>query len=116
MSTKLFSDNDVVGTGNPLPVAASARQFTAAPSSHAILTAAGDVATLAKGEKAYIQNLGTNPLFVRRATGASAAAFHCVLKAGSAADDGTGGAISIEDHVGVVSVAGTAPRYIAWKL
>lgn len=61
-----------------------------------------------------IQNLGTNPLFVRFASGASTTVFHRVLAAGSVNDDGTGGALSQTDGVvytGVISIAGTSPRY-----
>lgn len=107
-------DDVPVSNTDPLPI--SPKQYTSAPSSAAILTAAGDVATLAAGEKLFIQNLGTNPLYVRRATGASTTAFHYALVAGGANDDGTGGAVEVADHVGVVSVAGTSPRFIAWKV
>lgn len=97
-------------------VSTSAKQATSAPSTATPGTTEADVLTLAAGERAYIQNLSTNPLFVRRATGASSSAFHYVLQAGTGADNGTGGVIQISDHVGVVSVAGTSPRYIAWKI
>lgn len=66
-----------------------------------------------------IQNLGTNALFVRLGAGASSSAFHCVLKAGSGNDDGTGGSYSQEAGViwtGVVSIAGTSPRYTVTEL
>lgn len=116
MSLSLFANGDIVKSDNPLPVTSSTRQFTGAPSSATVQTSGGDVATLAAREIVYIQNLGTNPLFVRRATGAASNAFHYVLAAAVAADDGTGGAIAIDDHVGVVSVAGTSPRFIAWKV
>lgn len=61
-----------------------------------------------------IQNLGTNPLFVRLGAGASATEFHYVLRAGSVADDGIGGVLSENEgvvYVGVVTIAGTSPRY-----
>jgi hypothetical protein len=66
-----------------------------------------------------IQNLGTNPLFVLRGTGASNSVFHHVLKAGTSNDDGTGGSIAEENGViwtGVLSVAGTSPRYVVTEL
>ena len=66
-----------------------------------------------------IQNLGTNPLFVRFGTGASSTVFHVVLKAGTGNDDGTGGTISQEFGTlwtGIVSIAGTSPRYTVTEL
>ena len=62
-----------------------------------------------------IQNLGQNPLFVKRGTGASTTVFDVVLKAGTANDDGTGG-IYIEGAglgwTGIITIAGTSPRYV----
>ncbi len=61
-----------------------------------------------------IQNLGTNPLFVLLGTGASTTVFHFVLKGGTGTDDGLGGSITFTDgtvYSGIVTVAGTSPRY-----
>ena len=61
-----------------------------------------------------IQNLGTNTLFVLLGAGASTSVFHVVLKAGSGNDDGTGGTVGQETGViytGIISIAGTSPRY-----
>jgi len=66
-----------------------------------------------------IQNLGTNPLFVRLGSGASTSVFHCVLKAGSLNDNGTGGSYSMEAGVvytGIITVAGTSPRYVVTEI
>jgi len=66
-----------------------------------------------------IQNLGTNPLFVRLGTGASTSVFHVVLKGATANDDGTGGSFAQEAGViwtGIVSIAGTSPRYTVTEL
>ena len=66
-----------------------------------------------------IQNLGQNALFVRRGSGASTTVFHHVLKAGTANDDGLGGSYAQENGViwtGVVSIAGTSPRYTVTEL
>lgn len=66
-----------------------------------------------------IQNLGTNPLFVRRGTGASTTVFHHVLKGGSGNDDGTGGSIAEEAGVvytGILTIAGTSPRYVVTEM
>lgn len=61
-----------------------------------------------------IQNLGTNPLFVRLGAGASATVFNIVLAAGTVNDNGTGGLFAQTEgiiYTGVISIAGTAPRY-----
>jgi len=84
------------------------------PSNSAIITTAALIAMKA-GDSLYIQNLGTNPLFVNRGTGASSSLFNYVLSASTVADNGTGGVITIADFVGDVSFAGTAVRYMAWK-
>ncbi len=63
-----------------------------------------------------IQNLGTNPLYVRLAASASTTVFHIVLKAGTTNDDGTGGTYYSDEHAGVVSCAGTSPRYTVTEL
>lgn len=66
-----------------------------------------------------IQNLGTNTLFVRLGSGASTSVFHVVLKAGTGNDDGTGGSFAQEAGTiwtGVVSIAGTSPRYVVTEL
>lgn len=61
-----------------------------------------------------IQNLGQNPLFVLMGTGASTTVFHVVLKAATSNDDGSGGSVGQEQGVvytGIITVAGTSPRY-----
>jgi len=68
-----------------------------------------------------IQNLGTNVLFVRLGSGASTTVFHFALKAGSGNDDGTGGSISMGIdgplvYTGIITIAGTSPRYVAFEL
>lgn len=65
-----------------------------------------------------IQNLGTNPLFVRLGAGASTTVFHVVLKGGSGNDDGLGASISSDNvvYTGIISVAGTSPRYTVTEI
>lgn len=66
-----------------------------------------------------IQNLGQNALFVRLGTGASTTVFHVVLKAATANDDGTGGSIAQFDgtvYTGIITIAGTSPRYTMTEL
>lgn len=62
-----------------------------------------------------IQNLGTNPLFVKFGASASTSDFNVVLQAGTANDDGLGGVLSYDvlSYTGVITVAGTSPRYVA---
>jgi hypothetical protein len=84
-----------------------------APSNSAPITAAADI-DVGVNDKLFIQNLGTSPLYVKRGTGATNASFNYVLPAGSANDDGKGGALWIDDFVGKISFAGASVRYNAW--
>lgn len=80
-----------------------------------ILTTGGDILTANDGRRWFlVQNLGTNPLFLKLGTGASSTSFNVILKAGTAADDGLGGAYESQTVVftGIVSVAGTTPRFV----
>jgi hypothetical protein len=99
-------------------VAAAQQQLTGVPSNFTIGTADATVFTLAAGEVGFIQNLSADaPLAVKKGAAASTSSFNFILAKGTAASDGTGGAIRIDDWIGVVSVAkmtGTA-SYIAWK-
>ena len=64
----------------------------------------------------FIQNLGTNPLFILHGAGASTSVFTVVLAASTVANDGTGGAVSQEAGViydGIITVAGISPSYTA---
>lgn len=66
----------------------------------------------------FIQNLGQNALFVREGASASTTVFNYVLAAGTANDDGTGGSMSHFQgavYTGILTIAGTAPRYAAWE-
>lgn len=74
--------------------------------------------TVARGAWS-IQNLGTNALFVKLGTGASTSDFNFVLKAGTGTDDGTGGSVSQEMgtvYTGIITIAGTSPRYVATEI
>lgn len=66
-----------------------------------------------------IQNLGTNPLFVRLGSGASTTVFHAVLKGGTGNDDGLGASMSQTSgtiYSGIITIAGTSPRYTVTEL
>lgn len=114
-ATKAIAVQFVTG-GKPL--IQTPLQYTGVPSSYSILTADGTVFTLAAGEIGFIQNLSADaPLAVKFGASASTSSLNLILKASTAASDGTGGFISIVNWIGVVSVAkmtGTA-SYLAWK-
>lgn len=90
------------------------QQVSDAPSSFAVVTEASNV-VLGDGDVLSVQNLGTNPLFVKRGSGASSSSLNYVLAGGTVNDDGKGGVLVIDDFVGTVSITGTSPRYLAWK-
>lgn len=85
----------------------------------AIISSATALASNPKRNGFQIQNLGQNALFVLLGTGASTSVFHAVLKAGTANDDGLGGVFSMSTgtvYTGIVTVAGTSPRYVVTEL
>jgi len=58
-------------------------------------------------------------LFVKFGSGATTSVFHVVLKAGTANDDGTGAGGEQRDgliYTGIVTIAGTSPRYTVTEL
>lgn len=82
----------------------------------------GGTALASNNKRVYfqIQNTGANPIYVLYGSGtASATNFHEVLKASTAALDGTGGiAKSTGDvcYTGAVIVGGTAATYTAYEI
>lgn len=90
-------------------------------STPSIASAATAIAANTTGnrEGLVIQNLGTNPLFVLLGSGASTTVFSFVLKGGTGNDDGNGGLFSMlggDVWQGIVTIAGTSPRYVAWEI
>lgn len=115
---KVLTDTQLRAT--PVPVSGT---ITATPvkastaNTPSILTSGGDVIASNTSRKSWgVQNLGTNPLFVRMATGASSTVFHVVLMGGIANDDGTGGYFTDDTYTGVVSATGTSPRFTVTEL
>jgi hypothetical protein len=108
----------VQGVASGKPIAVQPKQYTGVPSSFAIQSADATIFTLAAGEKGFIQNLSADaPLAVKKGATASTTSLNFILAACTADSDGKGGAVMIDDWVGVVSVAkmtGTA-KYLAWK-
>ena len=89
---------------------------TSATSVPTIASAATAIAANAARIGWSIQNLGQNALYVLLGSGASTSVFHFVLKAGTANDDGLGGIVSQMEGVvytGIITIAGTSPRYTA---
>lgn len=85
-----------------------------------ILTSAGTALVANQYRGAWmIQNLGTNALFVLLGSGASTSVFHVVLKAATGADDGSGGTVAQESgtvYTGIITVAGTSPRFTVLEM
>lgn len=66
-----------------------------------------------------IQNIGANPLYVfYGGTAASASNCHEILKAGTAANDGTGGLVKsgVVVYTGPIQLGGTAPSAITYEV
>lgn len=62
----------------------------------------------------WIQNCGTNPLFVFLGAGANTTTnVSYILKGCAVANDGSGGFVTDDEWKGAVSVAGTSPSVIA---
>lgn len=96
---------------------ASATGKVSAANTPAIITASGNVAAANAARKSIkIQNWGTNPLFVRLGTGASATVAHEIAAGGTTNDDGKGGSVFTDQYTGVVSVFGTGVRCVVTEL
>lgn len=82
-----------------------------------ILTSAGNALSANPSRCGYtIQNLGTNPLFVKEGESASTSDFDYILAPGATNDDGQGAFYETpagQTYTGIVSVAGTSPRLVA---
>lgn len=92
---------------------------TTSANTPAIVSAATALSTNPARIGWLIQNLGTNALFVLLGSGASTSVFHVVLKAGTANDDGTAGSTSQTSGViytGIITIAGTTPRYAVLEM
>jgi len=88
-------------------------------STPSIASAATALALNAARGSFLIQNLGTNPLFVRLGAGASTTVFNIVLKGGTGNDDGLGGSYEQSSgivYTGIITIAGTSPRYVATEM
>lgn len=70
-------------------------------------------AALANGSRKSITvtNCGTNILYVLYGNGASGSVYHVALKGCATNDDATGGTVYNDEYTGIVTIAGTSPRY-----
>jgi len=112
---KVGIDQTTPGSTNAVEVIKHPKSSTA--NTPSIVTTAGDVLSSNTSRKSWsVQNLGTNTLYVRMATGASTSVFHFALAPGASNDDGRGGIVSDDIFTGVVSIAGTSPRCVVSEL
>jgi len=84
-----------------------------------ILTGATALTATENRGRWSIQNVGTNPIFVLLGADASTTVFHKILKGGTDDSDGLGADWGHTDGVvysGVITVAGTAPKYVVTEL
>ena len=95
-------------------------QSGSATNTPSIASAATALAANANRTTWSIQNLsGANPLFVLLGSGASNSVFHVVLKQGTGQDDGTGGVVGQSGplvYCGIITIAGTSPRYTVLEM
>lgn len=103
-------------------VARLARSLTESDVRHARVAVNGNNVTLraaaastVKYRTIMLQNLGTVPVFVHLGTGANNAGSNgeFVLKAGDAADDGTGGVYTIDGYIGLITGASTGATNVS---
>jgi hypothetical protein len=59
----------------------------------------------------FIQNVGTNPIFVALTGEASPTNYHLILSGGDAGEDGNGASWSAHNWCGQVSVSGSSINY-----
>lgn len=84
-----------------------------------IATAATAIAANAARKGWMIQNVGTNPLFVRLGADGSITVFHMILKGGTGDNDGLGASYEQREGViytGIITIAGTSPKYVVTEL
>ena len=84
-----------------------------------ILTGATALASNPARASWSIQNVGTNPLFIRLGADASTTVFHHILKGGTGDSDGIGASIFQDTgaiYTGVITIDGTTPKYVVTEI
>lgn len=92
------------------------QQLATSANTPAIASATTAITANSSRESFLIQNLGTNVLYVLMGAGASTTVFHFALQPGASNDDGNGGSVYSNEWSGIVSIAGTSPRYTVTEL
>lgn len=91
-------------------------QQTSNVNTPSILTSAGTALAANPARVGWtIVNSGTNPLYVLMGSGATSSVWHVPLKGATTQDDGTGGSCGQETgiiYTGIITVAGTSPRFV----
>lgn len=111
-------EGHVDGLESAVALAANQIGFSTTANTPSILTSAGEALAANSNRKQWsIQNLGTNPLYVRfGVSDATTSVFQFCLSPGTSNDDGRG-AIYIDNcWRGRVSIAGTSPRCVVSEL
>lgn len=113
---KVGIDQTTPGTTNAVEVIKHPKSSTA--NTPSIITTAGDDKLAANSSRKSwsVQNVGTNTIYVRMGNGATSSVFHFALAPGAANDDGRGGIVTDDVYTGVISVAGTSPRFVISEL
>lgn len=81
----------------------SSRQYTVV--TNTIVTSDGTAITVSEGQIAFVQNWDDAAVYVRCGAGASSSNATYLLSAGTAANDGTGGSVLIDNFMGTLSFA-----------
>ena len=110
----LTDDNGVVLTSTVAKPSSSVNT----PSIQTGATALAATAAGVTRKSFMIQNVGTNPLFILLGSGASTSVFNALIKGGTADSDGLGGSYSPSGftYSGIVTVAGTSPKYVVTEI
>lgn len=71
--------------------------------------------TAADHRKAFsVTNQGTTIVYVKLGASATSSSWHYILPGGGAADDGTGGSVSIDGYAGQVSVCSASTGRVSY--
>ena len=109
-------DSIITGSGNAIPTVSDTFDYRAASSSTPAISSDPTALAANGARKSWsIVNMGTNLLYVRfgAACTVSPVNYDQILLGGQVNDDGYGASYGDRVYTGVVTVAGTNPRYLA---